>query len=251
MTLDRRLLIPLLAAGALLFIVSGAIAGVLIAESGDGGDKKDTGKGYLGVRVAAAQGGLRVVSLDGDGPAAKAGIRAGDVIRAVDGQVVRTPQALRRVVEAKEPGERVTLTYERGERELQAVVELGEAPADAKIGATPAAGLPEGLAPQLRELLQRQLDRGDVDPEELLRLLQRNASENVRLGKLVEANATSLKLAPLDGGDQVTLTLTPSTIIRRAGAAIKVSGLAPGEIVLVLSMDGGRTAFAVYAYGLP
>jgi len=110
-------------------------------------------------------------------------------------------------------------------------------------------GGPEGLAPQLRELLQRQLDRGDVDPEELLRLLQRNASENVRLGKLVEANATSLKLAPLDGGDQVTLTLTPSTIIRRAGAAIKVSGLAPGEIVLVLSMDGGRTAFAVYAYG--
>ena len=248
MTLDRRLLIPLLAAGALLFIVSGAIAGVLIAESG-GGDEKGTGKGYLGVRVAAAQGGLRVVSLDGDGPAAKAGIRAGDVIRAVDGQLVRTPEALRRLIEAKKPGTRVTLTYERGERELQAVVELGEAPADARIEATPAAGLPEGLAPQLRELLQRQLGRGDVDPEELLRLLQRNASENVRLGKLVEANATSLKLAPLDGGDQVTLTLTPSTIIRRAGAAIKVSGLAPGEIVLVLSMDGGRTAFAVYAYG--
>lgn len=252
MTLDRRLLIVLLVIGALLFIVSGALAGVLIAgREEEEAEEEGTGKGYLGVRVTAAAGGLRIVSVDARSPAAEAGLKAGDVIRAVDGQVVRTPEALRRIIEAKAPGTRVTVTYERGDREQQAVVVLGEAPADAQLEAepTPQAELPEGLPPQLRDLLRRQLERGQTTPEELAETLRRFARENVRVGRVVEISATSLTITPITGGEPVTVGLTEKTTFSRAYQPIQATDIRPGEIVLVFSMDGGRTAFAVYAYG--
>ncbi len=258
--MERRYLIPLLVLGAALLIASGALAGVLLAEDDDGdrGPPKGAEKGYLGIRVSLVAGSLRVGSVAEKGPAAKAGIRVGDLIRAVEGKVVRTPEALRRAVEAKKPGERVSLTIERGDRELEIEVKLGEAPPGAQIEAppveprrdvTPAPSGLEGLPQRLRELLQRQLDEERVTPGELLPLLRSFAQENVRVGRVVEASATALKIALLDGGSEMTIGLTPATAIRRAGATIQATDLQPGELVLVFSMDGGKMAFAVNAYG--
>lgn len=149
MELSRRLTVVVIALGATLLIVSGALAGVLIADGGNGGDRDgdrererssrpsrsdDGGNGYLGLTVSfAGAGALRVATVEADGPAAKAGVQVGDVLRSVDGRVVRTPEQLRRAVESKKPGDRVTLTYERGDRELQAQVQLSDAPANAQI----------------------------------------------------------------------------------------------------------------------
>ncbi|HEY4684860.1 MAG TPA: PDZ domain-containing protein [Dehalococcoidia bacterium] len=259
--MDRRLLIPIVILGAALLIVSGALAGVLIAGDGNGGDK-GTDKGYLGLRVSVPlvlgrdiATGLRVASVEADGPAARAGIRVGDVIRAVDGEVVRTPEALRRTVEAKKPGTRIVLTYERGDRELRAEVTLGEAPPGAQIEAMPIAPgraptpALQGLPPRLRELLQRQLEGGQVRPEELLPLLERVSSDSVRVGRVVEASETSVTVQPIDGGLPVTMALTEKTTLQRAVGAIKAADLQKDEVVLLLSMDGGATAFAVLAFG--
>lgn len=64
---------------------------------------------YFG--VPAGKGAL-VTSVVEDGPAAKAGVKAGDVITAVDGQEVDSPGDISRVISAKKEGD-VTLTVIR------------------------------------------------------------------------------------------------------------------------------------------
>jgi membrane-associated protease RseP (regulator of RpoE activity) len=64
---------------------------------------------YFG--VADGKGAL-VTSVTDDGPAAKAGLRAGDVITAVDGEAVDSPGDISRVINRKKEGE-VTLTIIR------------------------------------------------------------------------------------------------------------------------------------------
>ena len=56
--------------------------------------------------------GVLVTSLTDDGPAAKAGVRAGDVITAVDGEAVDSPGDVSRVINRKKDGD-VTLTIVR------------------------------------------------------------------------------------------------------------------------------------------
>lgn len=65
-----------------------------------------------------------------DSPAAAAGLRAGDVIAAIDGEPLGSAQALTDAIAEREPGDRVTLSVFRagaaGEREIE--VKLGEHP---------------------------------------------------------------------------------------------------------------------------
>lgn len=56
--------------------------------------------------------GVLVTSVTDDGPAAKAGLRAGDVITAVDGEAVDSPGDISRVINGKKEGD-VTLTIVR------------------------------------------------------------------------------------------------------------------------------------------
>ncbi len=158
--MSKKLLIPVIALGAVLLIVTGALAGALLAR--DHNDKSSgttaersaagTGKGYLGLTVSSLGAtGLRVASVETGGPAEQAGIQPGDLIRSVDSTVVRTPDKLHSIVSARAPGERVSVTYERGDKELQAQVKLGEEPANARIEAAPATrGAPGGNAPAER-----------------------------------------------------------------------------------------------------
>ena len=55
-------------------------------------------------------------------PADKAGLRAWDIIAAIDGREVANPQTLRGTVESKADGETLTLTIVRGGQRQQVVV---------------------------------------------------------------------------------------------------------------------------------
>lgn len=72
-----------------------------------------------------ASGGVRLKSIERNGPAAKAGLREGDVVSSIDRQPVSTLSELIVAVRTHRPGEKVTLAYTRGTERGRAVVTLG------------------------------------------------------------------------------------------------------------------------------
>ncbi len=101
-------------------------------------------RGWLGVQVqpigrdmadglglAEARGALVAEAQPGS-PAAKAGLKAGDVIMAVNGRGVRNSRDLARTIAGYEPGTKVRITYSRDGREVTVEAELGRLVQDAK-----------------------------------------------------------------------------------------------------------------------
>jgi S1-C subfamily serine protease len=103
-----------------------SIAGKLVAR----GQVPQQGRGYLGVEVATLIGGGVVVEqVQSGGPAARAGMRPGDVITAVAGQDTPTADTLTSVLQTLRPGQRVPVQVARqdgSQRTLQ--VTLGSQP---------------------------------------------------------------------------------------------------------------------------
>ena len=71
--------------------------------------------------------GAEIVSVEPDSAAAKAGLKAGDVVTAVDDRTVTTSTELTAAVRSKAPGDTVTLTVRRGNDTSTADVTLGSA----------------------------------------------------------------------------------------------------------------------------
>jgi putative serine protease PepD len=91
----------------------------------------ETGKaqhGYLGVGVETASGGVRLTQIRPGTPAATAGLRAGDVITAVDGDRVASAAELQGAIDAKRPGDTIELTYSRAGKSHTAQVQLADRP---------------------------------------------------------------------------------------------------------------------------
>ena len=117
-------------------------------------------RGWLGVQIqgvtadiaeslglADAKGAL-VSDPQADSPALKAGIKAGDVITAVDGQDVATPRELSRRIAGSAPGKGVELTIWRDGKSQKVIVDLGEMPGVEKQAAAqePEAAKPTAMA---------------------------------------------------------------------------------------------------------
>jgi len=80
---------------------------------------------FLGVGVANGTGGVRITQVNPDTPADKAGIQVGDVVTSIDGNAVVAASALQTAIDAKKPGDQVTVTYKRGGSEKTVKVTLG------------------------------------------------------------------------------------------------------------------------------
>jgi putative serine protease PepD len=87
---------------------------------------------YLGVSLSEAESGEEGVvvgdAVDG-APAQEAGLEDGDVILEIDGEPVESVQDVRAAVDAKQPGDRMTLEVRRDRDSERIEVELGERPA--------------------------------------------------------------------------------------------------------------------------
>ena len=84
---------------------------------------------FLGVGLQDASGrGAQVGEVRADTPAERSGLRAGDVITRVDGRAITTADELRATINAKSPGDRVSLTYTRGGKTHTVQVELTNRP---------------------------------------------------------------------------------------------------------------------------
>ena len=84
---------------------------------------------YLGVGISSAANGVKLTQVRTGTPAAQAGLQTGDVVTAVDGKQVRAADELGTAIDAKKPGDRVSITYTRNGASHTVTVTLAERPA--------------------------------------------------------------------------------------------------------------------------
>ena len=85
---------------------------------------------YLGIRVAdASTAGAQITTVVSGSPADKAGLKAGDVITAIDGNAITTADDLTAQVGAHQPSDAVTVTVTRNGSSKDIKVTLGVRPA--------------------------------------------------------------------------------------------------------------------------
>jgi serine protease Do len=99
----------------------GALNPEKVASAGANADAAPTGK--LGLALRPSKEGLVVERAAADGPAARAGIRAGDVLTAVNGKPAKTPEDLLRALDGAHGS--IAVLVRRGEQSLFVPIELG------------------------------------------------------------------------------------------------------------------------------
>jgi S1-C subfamily serine protease len=93
---------------------------------------------YLGVSFDAESQELLIVSVAPGSPAARAGLRQGDVVTAIDGEAVTTANIVQ-VILSYSVGDTITLTVERDDDELEIELTLAARPEDTAAPVPPAA----------------------------------------------------------------------------------------------------------------
>jgi putative serine protease PepD len=83
---------------------------------------------YLGVALDSTASSARVAEVRPGTPAAKANLRSGDVVAAVDGTTVDSAEALTRAIDAHKPGETVTVKIRRNGKDITAQIKLASRP---------------------------------------------------------------------------------------------------------------------------
>jgi len=87
-------------------------------------------RGWLGVSVEDSTNGVTIASVERGSPAARAGIRQGDMIMGVNGERIETSRGLIRTVAAVAPGKDVKLSIRRQGRDIDVSVTVGRRPAE-------------------------------------------------------------------------------------------------------------------------
>jgi len=135
-------------------------------------------RGYLGVTIGSLSeqmakqfnipdtAGALVQDVEKGGPADKAGLKAGDVVRTLNGQTVDSNGSLTAMITNFNPGATVTLGIIRDGKPMDVKVTLGERPANlpvtAGLGQAPAAGTLRGITVQaLTPDIRSQLGLGE------------------------------------------------------------------------------------------
>ncbi len=93
-------------------------------------------RGWLGVSVQTMEGaggprpGVAIAGVESGGPGARAGLRAGDVVTAVNGEHIDSSLGLVRTIAEQPPGKTVTLEVRREGRAVSVPVTVGRRPAE-------------------------------------------------------------------------------------------------------------------------
>ena len=112
------------------------ILALVMSAFGIVGAQDSTGTPYLGISLSAADNGVKVEAVQAESPAAKAGIKEGDIITAIDSNEV-TAETISGVVAERKVGDEMSLSITRGTETLELLLTLGERPAEATESAAP------------------------------------------------------------------------------------------------------------------
>lgn len=176
------------------------------ANAPEPAEAKAGGRAWIGVWLGdAVDGGVQVLAVVPGGPAESAGVRAGDVILAVDDRAAPGQSDLGSLLARRAPGDEVTLELLREGKTVQAELHAGhwnDRPTDGMFGAPPAPEPPPTIASRLRWRLGGALGIGaaEMTPE-----LRRHFGAPVDAGVLVTgvADDSVAASAGLEVGDVV------------------------------------------------
>ena len=87
---------------------------------------EDENRAMLGVTTDKADKGAEIQEITGSSAAEKAGLKEGDVITKVGDTKIEDADDLSKVIQSHKPGEKVTITYLRDDKEQKVTVELGK-----------------------------------------------------------------------------------------------------------------------------
>ena len=151
---------------------SAASETVQVRSVGDGGtiaiartatSDDDQKHGFLGVDVeedtSTDEGGALVRRVIEDSPAAKAGLKDGDVIVGFDSAVVRGPEKLTEKIRGTKVGDKVQVEVRRAGKREKLTVEMGERPNWSYAWKMDGKDIP-GMTPELREVMGGRKDAG-------------------------------------------------------------------------------------------
>ncbi len=79
----------------------------------------------VGATVENASGGVELTSVERRGPAARAGLRSGDLVTEIDGEAVSASEEFIVDIRTRRPGQKIKLAYSRGSRDRTTSVTLG------------------------------------------------------------------------------------------------------------------------------
>ncbi len=117
--------------------VAAAATCALHAEAGptkgDGTKAPPSGKAWLGVELAKAEGGVLAKRVMRGSPADKGGIKNADLVLGIDGQAVTAPGEVVRIVADKGIGSTIKVKVRRGKDEVVVPVALGEYPGEEEV----------------------------------------------------------------------------------------------------------------------
>jgi len=110
----------------------------------------------------------------------------------------------------------------------------------------------EALPDKLRSDLVDRFDTGAMAIPEIETVIEQyeNRDQGVRVGTVIDSTDSMLRLEVYTTGERAEVALNNETVLRRGHDDIKGTDLAPDELVLVISRDGGETAFSVDAFGV-
>jgi len=83
---------------------------------------------FLGVQGEDGGGGAKLTQITTDGPAAKAGLKEGDIVKAIDKKEISGYGPLTEQIRARKPDDKITLTVVRGNMTLEITLTLGTRP---------------------------------------------------------------------------------------------------------------------------
>ena len=213
-------LLPFLMIAAVLALVAGAVA----AQS-------DSASPFLGVSVTDDPSGALVVDVLPDGPAAKAGIQADDIITAVDGETAEADE-LGALMAEYAVGDAVEVDILRGEETLTLTVTLADRADFTLPETTPQTDSDVDVTPEAGTMVQPATPLQHA----FLGVSLEDSDDGVTIREVVAGSPA--QEAGLEPGDVVT-AVNGEAVDTAEGLVATISALAPGdELTLDYTRDG-------------
>jgi len=92
-------------------------------------DPTPPAKAYAGVTGETVDGHCRLIDVARNTPAARAGLKAGDVVLKVEGREIQAFSAFQRWISEADPGDALKVEVKRGDQQLSLVLQLAAPPA--------------------------------------------------------------------------------------------------------------------------